>query len=288
MSFPTLNSLKAILFDEDVCKTYLLEVGALDCASTCRFCGGNIALHQDSFRCTAKRCRKRTSMFAGSFFSRSILRCDQVLFIGYLWLSGANHTIICRQTGHSTRTITDYLGHYRQLVCGALEADDCMIGGEGVVVELDESKFGKRKCNRGHHVDGAWVIGGVERGEARRMFVQVVEDRSAETLLRVISEHVLPGSIVYTDLWKGYSGIEYILGLEHLTVNHSKTYKDPETGCHTNTIEGTWNGIKMRIPVRNRTFDDITDHLLEFVWRRKHQADLWSGLLEAFRMTSYS
>ena len=35
------------------------------------------------------------------------------------------------------------------------------IGEDGIIVEIDESKFGKRKYNRGHRVDGCWVLGGV-------------------------------------------------------------------------------------------------------------------------------
>jgi hypothetical protein len=37
------------------------------------------------------------------------------------------------------------------------------IGGPGKVVEIDESKFGRRKHHRGHPVKGQWVFGGVER-----------------------------------------------------------------------------------------------------------------------------
>lgn len=34
------------------------------------------------------------------------------------------------------------------------------IGGEGKVVEIDESKFGKRKYNVGRLIEGQWVFGG--------------------------------------------------------------------------------------------------------------------------------
>ena len=37
------------------------------------------------------------------------------------------------------------------------------IGGNGVEVEIDESKFGKCKYYRGHQVEGQWVFGGPEK-----------------------------------------------------------------------------------------------------------------------------
>lgn len=50
----------------------------------------------------------------------------------------------------------------RELVSQMVD-EDTRIGGEGIVVEIDESKFGKRKYNRGHRVDDVWILGGVER-----------------------------------------------------------------------------------------------------------------------------
>ena len=40
-----------------------------------------------------------------------------------------------------------------------LEEQSEPTGGPGTVVEIDESKCGKRKFNRGKKVDGVWVFG---------------------------------------------------------------------------------------------------------------------------------
>lgn len=232
-------------------------------------------------------CRASYSVLAGSFFSQSRIKCNEALLIGYFWLGGCGHGMLKQFTGHSSKTITDYISFYRQLVTSSLDSDDTLVGGENIIVEIDESKFGKRKHNRGHRVDGVWVVGGVERTEERRVFAETVSDRSAETLLDVIRRHVRPGSIIITDLWRGYSAIESNLGLEHRTVNHSVEFV-AEDGSHTNTIEGTWCGIKFRVSPRNRNNNDMENCLLEFIWRRKNHDDLWNGLVEAFKNTSYN
>jgi hypothetical protein len=72
--------------------------------------------------------------------------------------------------------------------------DDFMeaIGGPGKIVEIDESKFGKRKYYKGHQVEGQWVFGGLERGSGK-CFLVPVETRDAETLMALIKEWILPG-----------------------------------------------------------------------------------------------
>ena len=93
-----------------------------------------------------------------------------------------------------------------------------------MVVEVDEYKM--RKFHRGHHVEGVWVVGGIERTAEKMVFVCMVADRTKETLHRVIERHVAPGSILHTEMWKGYVGVEQ-LGFRHRTVNHAQTFRDP-------------------------------------------------------------
>jgi hypothetical protein len=118
------------------------------------------------------------------------------LLILYLFATEDNFTQVRQKTGLSGRTVTDWLKYCRQLVTQVVMANegDVTIGGEGARVQIDESKFGKRKKTkngRGHRVDGAWVFGGVEKGAGKwgnnRYFCVVVEDRLAATLLPLIA-----------------------------------------------------------------------------------------------------
>ncbi|KII61542.1 hypothetical protein RF11_07119 [Thelohanellus kitauei] len=68
----------------------------------------------------------------------------------------------------------------------------------------------------------------------------------------ILSRHILPGTIVYRDMWKAYNQPCNDLSLEHKTVNYSLTSKDPVTGVHTNIVEGLNNGLKCHIRARNR------------------------------------
>ncbi|GFR07507.1 uncharacterized protein TNCT_632041 [Trichonephila clavata] len=63
--------------------------------------------------------------------------------------------------------------------------------GSGVIIEIDESKFGKRKFHRGKRVEGKWEFGGVER-ETGACFMKVVDDRTTNSVLSVINEYECP------------------------------------------------------------------------------------------------
>ena len=149
------------------------------------------------------------------------------------------------------------------------------------MVEIDESKFGKRKYNRGRVVDGHWVFGGIERGTTKS-FMVVVEDRSAATLIPIIQRYIRPGSVIISDEWRAYSTLSS-LGYTHQTVNSSNTFVDPSTGAHTNSIEGYWSCVKRQMRrqgVMNTTNDLFPTYLLKSMWRKHFcREDLFEKLL---------
>jgi transposase-like protein len=109
------------------------------------------------------------------------------------------------------------------------------IGGRNKTVEIDESKFGRRKYHMGHPVKGQWVFGVVER-ESGKMFLVPVPDRTADTLKVVMDAWIEPGTTVISDCWGAYRDLD-AQGYTHRTVNHSSGFVDQRSGAYTNHRE---------------------------------------------------
>lgn len=284
---PTLHTIVRIVDTEETALDFLIKEEILEVPEICVNCEARMQRYGKVVRCSNRQCRKSVSLSKGSFFAKSRVGINDTLLLGYLWIAGVNYSTAIALTTHSSGTIVEYYRYFRELVADSLDEVDWKIGGEGVIVEIDESKFGKRKYNRGHRIEGAWVIGGIERTAKRRFFVRVVENRNAETIADVLLDHVLPGSIVHTDCWRGYLNISEDVGVVHRTVNHSMHFVDPETGVHTNSIEGKWAGLKRRITLRGRVKDSLPDYLFEQIWRTRNKDKLWEGFLSSLKEVVY-
>ncbi len=152
------------------------------------------------------------------------------------------------------------------------------------MVEIDESKFGKRKYHHGRRVDGCWVFGGIER-DSNKCFFEIVEDRTTDTLLEIIKRNIKPGTTIISDCWKAYACLKDH-GYTHLTVNHSKEFVNPETGACTNKIESTWHALKLSLP-RSGTQKQLYDsYFFEYVVRKKFLNDSEDAFLEFIRLVS--
>ena len=63
------------------------------------------------------------------------------------------------------------------------------IGGDGLIVEIDESLFSRRKYNRGNKYPSQGVSEGVRR-DTKEVFLVAVPDRTVETLMRCLEKYV--------------------------------------------------------------------------------------------------
>jgi hypothetical protein len=142
---PSTFELQHILFDENACNEYLLENDVFYSAMTCTSCGRPMqrSLERWSFRCSKKDCRREVSLRIHTFFYGSMLKTNAILYLGHLWLSGVSNSSAKILTGFSQHTITNFYGHFRKLVANTLDEESAVIGGENVIVEVDETKLGK-------------------------------------------------------------------------------------------------------------------------------------------------
>jgi transposase-like protein len=152
------------------------------------------------------------------------------------------------------------------------------IGGRGIVVQIDESKFSKRKYHVGRLVRSVWVVGGIdELGET--FFVDVIS-RTREVLHNIIQEYVHEQSFIFTDEWRGYSNLNE-LGYFHYTVNHSKNFINPITGVNTQKIESLWCVVKKSI--RRRCLSNMIDFSLffiEYCFKKKYSDSVFETFLK--------
>ena len=89
-----------------------------------------------------------------------------------------------------------------------------MIGGnndDGIrkEVEMGESLLNRRKYNRLVLLNNQWYVGVIKRGTKKCKIIPFL-NRNALSIARIISEHVLMGSFIITDMWRLMAGLSQI------------------------------------------------------------------------------
>ncbi len=109
------------------------------------------------------------------------------------------------------------------------------------------------------------VLGAVERGG--RVYATVVPSTLKPTLQGRIQERVLPASVIYTDEYKSYMGLEK-KGYPHRRIRHSENVY-VVGDVHTNTIEGSWSLLKRGIGgvYHSVSAKHLQSYLNEYAWR---------------------
>lgn len=252
--------------------------------------------HYKSLRCTYSKCQTYQSIRStNQFFTYTDLngRCNSKLSLGeilelvYYWANDLPQETVVRLTGRSHEAICDWYNLCRD-VCVTLFDQRQPMGGKNEVIQIDESLLrGKRKSNKGRllladvgpegkqsrrrnfgkRIAGPWVFGLCWRHDGileKRFFI--VQKRDRKTLIPIIRQEVVKGSVIRSDEWRAYSRINKY-GYTHQTVNHQEYFVDPSTGVHTQTIESIWGQLKFRILRKMHGTSMLQRHLAEAWWR---------------------
>jgi transposase-like protein len=164
---------------------------------------------------------------------------------------------------------------------GEVEADETWHGGK--MRQTEKNRVAREGGVRnGQYVKKReTVFAMVERGG--RVVAMHVPSRYGYTLRTNLRQRVEPGSVVYTDDFKGYNGVEAVY--DHRTINHSaRVYVSGDV--HTQTIEGFFSLFKngVRGVYHSVSVKWLQGYLNEYTWRYNRRGNgraMFLGLIEA-------
>jgi transposase-like protein len=248
----TIQDFNARFPDDAACLASLMELRFPGGVTHCEKCEQDRKHYRIAGRpvFSCAYCGTQVSPMAGTIFEKSTTSLRLWFYAMYLMAStrcGISAKQIQRETGVTYKTAWRMFKQIRSL----LSETDMQL--EGLKVEMDESYFGakrKRGAKRGrpspNDSSKTCVVGVVERGAGKgRVIATVANDATKATLHSIAVERILPESVVFTDEYASYNGLENA-GYEHRRINHSAgVYVLGDV--HTNTIEGFWSLVKRGI-----------------------------------------
>jgi transposase-like protein len=201
------------------------------------------------WQCNAKECRKQFTVTVGTLFERSHIPLNKWLLAAFLICSSKKG--ISAHQMHRMLDITYKSAWFMMHRIREAMRDGKFpgpLGGEGKIVEVDETYIGGKDTNKHRNkrrgkggMDKEIAFSLVERGgRVRSHHVPTV---TAKTLRPILHEQIHADTTVMSDDGGARLGKEFA---KHATVNHS-IGEYVRGDAHTNTIEGYFSILKRGI-----------------------------------------
>jgi len=269
--------------DSDACLEYLKEKFYAD-GTACPKCQRESKFHRikgrSAFSC--QYCGTHVYPTAGTVFHKSSTSLQLWFWAIYLVSSskcGISAKQLGREIGVTYKTawrmlkqIRLLLGQDEDRLSGEVEVDETFMSGR--MRASDRRKrdaAGIHKNTPAYHLKGAMVVAAVER--QGRVRASVAADRKKPTLHSKIKEFVLPESMIFTDEWALYAGIEkHYKG--HKRVRHkANVYVEGDAG--TQNVESFFALFKnsVRGAHHNVSAKYLQNYLDEYTFRWNHRKD---------------
>jgi transposase-like protein len=244
------------------------------------------------YRCGEKACRKDYTVTMGTVMERSHIPLHKWLMAFYL-MSSSKKGVSAHQLHRSLNL--DYKSAWfmaHRIREAMRDTDMGPLGGEGEIVEADETYYGKtedtrvspqrrgrpynpnRKSGSGPK-DKRAIVGLVERGGKVRTFHVAVADKA--TVNKIVSENIARETRLHTDESKLYGDAADMFA-SHETVKH--TAKEYVRGdVHVNSMEGYFSIFKrgMRGIYQHCAEKHLHRYLAEYDFRYNHRVRLGIG-----------
>ena len=251
--------------------------------ATCPHCGGTdrmrrmggTATRPGLYKCYA--CRKQSRVTVGTVFESSHVKLHVWLQAMYLMCSskkGISSNQLARTLGVTVKTAWFMSHRLREAMASGVGLPP--MGGEGAVVEIDETFIGQKDVpkQRGYAHKHA-VLTLVERGKGSRSFH--VDGTAAADVLPIIQANVDPKTQVMTDEAGQYAGLKKSFA-GHDFVRHGAG----EYGrgvVHTNTVEGFYSVFKrgMKGVYQHCSEKHLHRYVAEFDFRYSNRVKLGVG-----------
>ena len=216
MIFEKVEEISAPIYEENSLATiikFLVAKGLLNKKASCIKCNVDMVLTKRTgidgyaWRCPNLRCRTFKTIRYGSFFETNRIALDKMMKL-------LHHFSIDMQVHQSEKllklarsTIVSFNQRLRYICSRFLRQKVILLGGDGKIVEIDESMFSKIKHFRGKQMgkmgkEQLWVFGLKER-ESGKVIHYYVIFISIRFLIRlyILIHHNITDSIRYTWKW---------------------------------------------------------------------------------------
>ncbi|XP_023233817.1 uncharacterized protein LOC111633476 [Centruroides sculpturatus] len=255
--------------DENSILTWCNKVGLIPVQVNCE-CGSmkEIQIAKDKPLGLIRKCphcKIRTSVLKGTWFESSHLSIAQIIELTYMWIYKLPQTYVQHELSTSSHHTTgDWYMYCREVCAVVLQKNSEKLGGRGKIVELGETKVGKKKFNKGRLLEGQWILGGIER-DSRRMFVASVKERNINTFLSILKEWIYPGTTIIAECAKSYT-LQSDERLKRFIVKYKINFIDPFTSTHGQSMNNRWK--QRDVPDSRKEFPNT--YFLEYMYRVKY------------------
>ncbi|KCZ76138.1 hypothetical protein H311_02870, partial [Anncaliia algerae PRA109] len=158
---------------------WLQELEIIPNGVECHSCNNyqmTLTFYKNTHRWKCNKCYSAVSIFDNTIFFNTKLSLPRLLDIVYFWSCDMTQTKTRSELDtKSSLTVFRWYQKLQRLSYTIIRnASTGKIGGPGHLIEIDESKFSKRKYQVGRIVQSPWVVGAIDIHTHECFFVEVL------------------------------------------------------------------------------------------------------------------